>query len=210
MTISSPPRKQIEPALEEIFIYGAGGQAKIILDCLRNARQSYGVVTLVDDNEARHGESLLGHRIRSKDAIGAERGFIAIGGNKDRLRVAAAFKGKLVTLIHRTATISEETSIGEGTLLMAGSIVNIGTRIGDNVIINTAATVDHDCVIHDGVHIAPGCHLCGNVEVGSGTLLGVGTVVVPGIRIGRNARIHAGQAITRDVADGETVSHTRS
>ncbi len=195
--------------MEEIFVYGAGGQGKIILDCLRNARQSYGVATLVDDNAAIHGQSLLGYPIQDKNAIGHQRGFIAIGGNKDRLRIALPYKGKLITLIHRTAVVSEETTIGEGTLLMAGSIVNIGTRIGENVIINTAATVDHDCNIHDGVHIAPGCHLCGNVEVGSGTLLGVGTVVIPGIRIGRNARIHAGQAITRDVADGETVSHTR-
>lgn len=192
-----------------IFVYGAGGHGKVIVDTISNGQDRYGVTHLIDDDVRLHGRMLLGHSIRGADAINGDRGFIAIGDNVSRLRIASRYQGRLVTLIHRTAILGQDVLLGEGTVLMAGAIVNVGTTVGANVIVNTAATVDHDCAIGDGVHIAPGCHLCGNVEVGEGSLLGVGTLVVPGIRIGRNAFIHAGQTITRNVPDGETVRTPR-
>ncbi len=192
-----------------IFVYGAGGHGKVIVDTIRNAQILYGVTHLIDDDVRLQGRLLLGTAIRGADAIHLDRGFIAIGDNASRLRIASRYRGRLVTLVHRTALLGQDVPMGEGSVLMAGAIVNVGSTLGANVIVNTAATVDHDCVIGDGVHIAPGCHLCGNVEVGEGSLLGVGTLVVPGIRIGRNAFIHAGQTITRDVADGEIVRAPR-
>ena len=188
--------------MESIFVYGAGGQGRVILDTLRNGLVEYGVSTIVDDDGALHGKKISDALVRGSEAIRDERGFIAIGDNASRLQIASRFRGRLVTLVHRTAFVSRETELGEGSVMMATTVVNVGCRIGSNVIINTGATVDHDCTIGDGVHIAPGCHLCGAVEVGEGTLLGVGTVVVPGIRIGRRAFIRAGQIVTRDVPDG--------
>jgi UDP-3-O-[3-hydroxymyristoyl] glucosamine N-acyltransferase len=44
-------------------------------------------------------------------------------------------------------------------------------------IVNTGATIDHDCQIADGVHIGPGSHLCGHVGIGSATLIGAGTTL---------------------------------
>jgi sugar O-acyltransferase (sialic acid O-acetyltransferase NeuD family) len=188
--------------MESIFVYGAGGQGRVVLDTLKNGLVEYGVTTLVDDNEDLHGQKVMNVVVQGNEAIGDERGFIAIGDNAARMRIASRYRGRLVTLVHRTAFVSKETRLGEGSVMMAATVVNVGCRIGSNVIINTGATVDHDCTIEDGVHVAPGCHLCGGVEVGEGTLLGVGTVVVPGIRIGRNVFIQAGQTVTRDVPDG--------
>jgi len=59
--------------------------------------------------------------------------------------------------------------------------------------------------LNGGVHIAPGCHLCGNVHVGAYSLLGVGTVVNPGVRIGRKVFVNAGTRLSKDVPDGEKV-----
>ena len=58
-----------------------------------------------------------------------------------------------------------------------------GCRIGKHVILNTACSIDHDCVIDDYAHIAPGAHLCGNVRVGEGSLVGVGVGVAPNTKI---------------------------
>ncbi len=195
--------------MEFIFVYGAGGQGKVIVDTMRNARVVYGVKSVIDDNPEIHGTELLRHPIRGPEAIDGEKGFIAIGSNVIRRRIAARYRGRLAVLVHRSSVLAEGVPIGEGSVLMAATVVNVGARVGDNVIINTAATIDHDCVIEDGVHIAPGCHLCGNVTVGEGAFLGVGTVVIPGVRIGRNAFIHAGQTITRGVADDELVRMPR-
>lgn len=195
--------------MEAIFVYGAGGQGKVILDTLKNGSVDYRISTLVDDDPGRVGESLMGHPIRSPDSIQDERGFVAIGENEPRLRIASQFRGRLISLVHRTAFVAQDVPIGEGSVLMAATVVNVGARIGNGVIINTASTIDHDCIIDDGAHIAPGCHLCGSVEVGVGAFLGVGTLVVPGVRIGRNAFISAGQTVTRDVPDGARIRMAR-
>jgi sugar O-acyltransferase (sialic acid O-acetyltransferase NeuD family) len=193
----------------QVFVYGAGGHGKVVVDTINNGQGLYGITHLIDDDERLHGKVLLGYPIRAAAFINGDRGFIAIGNNVSRMRIASRYRGRLVSLVHRTAVLGQDVLPGEGSILMAGAIVNVGSTVGANVIINTAATVDHDCVIGDGVHIAPGCHLCGNVEVGEGSLLGVGTLVVPGIRIGKHVFIHAGQTITRDVPDGATVRAPR-
>ena len=68
--------------------------------------------------------------------------------------------------------------------------------------------MDHDCLIGDGTHIAPGCHLCGNVDLSSATLLGAGTIVSSGIRIGENTIVGAGSVILEDLpGDVVAVGH---
>jgi len=67
--------------------------------------------------------------------------------------------------------------------------------------VNTAATIDHDCVIGDGVHIAPGARLCGGVRVGAGSFIGAGSVLIPGVRVGANAVIGAGSTLLDHVSD---------
>lgn len=193
-----------------IFVYGAGGHGKVVVDTVANGQISYGIRHFVDDDPRLQGGTLLGHAVQGPEAIADDWGFVAIGDNATRARIAARYSGRLVSLVHRSAVLGRGVVPGEGSIVMAGAIVNVGSTIGAGVIINTAATVDHDCVIGDNVHIAPGSHLCGNVQVGEGSLLGVGTLVVPGIHIGRNAFIHAGQTITRDVFDGEIVRTFRS
>jgi sugar O-acyltransferase (sialic acid O-acetyltransferase NeuD family) len=195
--------------MESIFVYGAGGQGRVVVDTLKNGRVEYVVSKLVDDDKDLHGREISGQIVRSGEAIHDERGFVAIGDNEARVRIASRYRGRLVTLVHRTAFVAEGVTLGEGTVVMAGTVINVGCRIGANSIINTGATVDHDCEIGDGVHIAPGCHLCGEVSVGDEALLGVGTVVVPGVRIGAKAFIHAGQTVTRDVPAGAVVRAAR-
>ena len=99
-------------------------------------------------------------------------------------------------------------NIGPGSVVMAGCVVNADAHLGAQVIVNTGATVDHDCRIEDNVHIAPGCHLCGNVVVGQDSLLGAGATVTPGVRIGRHVIVGAGSTVIRDIADETTVSGT--
>lgn len=195
--------------MERIFVYGAGGQGKVVVDAMRNSRVRFGVKAVIDDDVRLHGGALLGHLIQGPEAIAEEIGIIAIGSNAARRRIAARYTGRLAVLVHQTAILADDVPVGEGSVLLAASVVNVGAKIGANVIINTAATIDHDCVIEDGVHIAPGCHLCGNVTVGEGAFLGVGTVVIPGVRIGRNAFIRAGQTITQSVADEELVNTSK-
>ena len=125
---------------------------------------------------------------------------VAIGDCGARMRLAAKAVAQgftLISAIHPRAVVSNDASIGVGSVVAAGAVVNPGCSIGSNVIVNTGATVDHDCKIADGVHISPGVHLGGWVSVGAGTWLGIGAVVKDRVRIGAGSMIGAGAVVLR-------------
>ncbi|WP_339903946.1 DapH/DapD/GlmU-related protein [uncultured Cyclobacterium sp.] len=85
---------------------------------------------------------------------------------------------------------------------MEAAIVKVNSHIGKQVIVNTAASVDHDCVVGDFVHIAPQATLCGGAEIGEGTLVGANSTVLPGVKVGKWCSIAAGAVISKDLPDG--------
>jgi len=87
---------------------------------------------------------------------------------------------------------------------MAGVVINAEAHIGDLSIVNTGATVDHDCRVGRGVHIAPQCALAGNVMVGDYTFLGIGTKVIPEMIVGQDVTIGAGGIVITDIASEST------
>lgn len=140
-----------------ITLIGNGGHAKVIRDLL--------TLVVAAPPEASDYPSFI----------------IAVGDNRARLRESSAIHDiSFATLIHPSATVSAQSAIGPGSVVMAGAVVQADVTIGKHCIINTCASVDHDCVVGDFVHIAPGCRLCGSVTVGEGAFLGAGCIVVPG------------------------------
>jgi sugar O-acyltransferase (sialic acid O-acetyltransferase NeuD family) len=198
---------------EKIFVFGASGHAKVVIDMIEREGRCE-IAWVCDDALDKHGRQLMGYGIvGGREALLARRGYttagvVAIGDNGIRLAVAAwlADKGyRLAPVVHPTAAIGREVEIGDGTVVMAGCVINSGTRVGRHAIVNTGATVDHDCVLGDGVHVGPGSHLCGHVAVGDSSLVGAGTTIVPSVRIGANVVVGAGSTVLADVPDGARV-----
>jgi sugar O-acyltransferase (sialic acid O-acetyltransferase NeuD family) len=197
----------------QIFIIGASGHAKVVIDVLERQGE-YEIAFLVDDAPALKGKLVFGYRVIGdmKEMFACRdrpsKGIIAIGNNKIRRRIADQLKLEgleLVSAVHPSASLSRGVGLGEGTVVMAGAVINADTRIGRNVILNTKSSVDHDCLVGDGVHIAPGVTLCGGVCLGDSTFVGAGATVCPGITIGKNVTVGAGATVIGDVPDGETV-----
>ncbi|MBU2265992.1 MAG: acetyltransferase, partial [Candidatus Omnitrophica bacterium] len=107
----------------------------------------------------------------------------------------------LPTIVHPAAVIAKECSLDEGVFIGTGAVVNPGTRVGKNAIINTLSSVDHDCQIAELVHIAPGVTLSGGVTIGKFSHIGVGTVVNQGINVGCNCLIGSGSVVISDIED---------
>lgn len=202
-------------AKEKLVVFGAGGHAKVVIDMVEQ-QGNYEIAGLLDDDLKYQGQRFFGYPVLGTRAelpalISAQlrHAIVAIGDNADRAEVAAHLARlgwRFASAVHPRASIGRGVSIGPGSVVMASCVVNADAHLGAQVIVNTGATVDHDCRIEDGVHIAPGCHLCGNVDVGRGSLLGAGATVTPGVRIGNNAIVGAGATVIHDVADATTVS----
>ena len=184
---------------KEMYLYGAGGHAKVILDILE--AQGYEVAGVVDDNPAltEFMRKPVLHGVKEVSPV-----IISIGINGTRRKVVEKLNPTTVygTAIHPSAIISPHATIEEGTVVMQGAIVQTGAQIGKHCIINTGASVDHDCMLENFVHISPHATLCGDVKVGEGTWIGAGAVVIQGIRIGKNCVIGAGSVVCKDVPDG--------
>jgi UDP-perosamine 4-acetyltransferase len=116
---------------------------------------------------------------------------------------AAGFR--FVTLRHPAAVIAADATLGEGTQVMAGAAVQVGTSLGRNVIVNTNATVEHHNLIADHVHIGPGATLCADITIGARSHIGAGSVVLQGRRIGSDVTVGAGSVVLSDLSDGVTV-----
>jgi acetyltransferase EpsM len=138
---------------------------------------------------------------------GVERAVIAVGDNHARRRLAETLAAALPacaypTVVHPAATVHPSATLGEGTVVFAGCVVQPDARLGRHVILNTAATVDHDCRLGDFVHAAPGSRLAGRAEIEDGVLLGIGSAVLPGRRVGAWATVGAGGVVVEDIAAG--------
>lgn len=199
---------------KKIFVFGASGHAKVVTDIVE--RQGlYDIAFFVDDDPVLKGSRFYGYRvIGGKQELLDNRnqisgGIVAIGSNRARIAIArwlADNRFNTVSAIHPSAQLGRGVVVADGTVVMAGAIINSDSRIGRNVIVNTCVSIDHDCVIGNGVHIAPGATLCGTVRVGDGTFICAGTTIIPNLTVGHDVIVGAGSAVICDVSDGEMVA----
>jgi sugar O-acyltransferase (sialic acid O-acetyltransferase NeuD family) len=197
---------------------GAGGHASVLLDSI--ARRSDIVVRFIlDANPTNWGKKFCGVLVLGGDNLvsSASRegishfiiGVGAVGNNSPRrelFKLALSHGLQPLSIVHSSATCSEQVSIGEGAQILAGAIVNCGVFLGRNTIVNTGAIIEHDCQIGDHVHIATGARLGGCVTVEEEAHIGLGASIRQGIKIGKCAIVGAGATVVKHVDDGVTVA----
>ncbi len=180
-----------------MFLYGASGHAKVIIDILKaNGMEIEG---LLDDNP--DVTELMGYKVlHGVNDVSSL--IISIGNNRIRKMIAERLETRFEKAVHPSAIMSPSAKVGDGTVVMQGAIVQACAEIGKHCIVNTGASVDHECVLEDYVHVSPHSTLCGNVHVGEGSWIGAGTTVIPGVKIGKWSVIGAGSVVVRDIPDG--------
>src|SRR5256885_10981839 len=211
---TASPSSQSQPGENEYrkdaLIWGAGGHAKVVADILR--QNAYAVCGFLDEaTPDRRGESfcsatVLGdaNQLQKIYESGVRKAIVAFGDNMRRLAVGELLEERgfeLITAIHPSAVIAQDALVGPGSVVAAGAVVGPGTEIGRYAILNTAATVDHDCTIADGAHIGPGAHIAGHVQVGRCAWIGIGVTIIDRKRIGARSIVGAGAVVIEDVPD---------
>ena len=201
----------------KVVLWGGTGQAKVV----RPIVEYYGskIAAVVDDTPGLKSpfedveiyQGYDGFKQWLKHQKKNELGFCICIGNpygqaRIRLHDLLEEEGlKAVTAIHPTAWISKTATIGAGCQIMAGAIIEEEVVLGRECIINTKASVDHECVLDDGVEIAPGATLCGCIHIGVNGWVCAGATVLPRVKIGENAIAGAGAVVVKDVPAGVTV-----
>jgi sugar O-acyltransferase (sialic acid O-acetyltransferase NeuD family) len=194
--------------MEKVIIFGASGHANVIIDILEK-QNKYQIIGIFVDTPEMQGTTVMGYPVLGKIAefYGATKGIVAIGDNYGRSLVVNKIKGinsdfKFIPAIHPAAIIGKNVEIGDGSVVVAGAIINPNTIIGKHCIINTNSSTDHDCSIGDFSSIAPGVTIGGNAIIGSLSTVSMGANVIQKIKIGDGTLIGAGSTVIRDIPDG--------
>jgi sugar O-acyltransferase (sialic acid O-acetyltransferase NeuD family) len=196
--------------ISQIVCWGAKGQAKVLNEFL--PLLGYQLVACFDNDpnilSPFEDVPLIGNwtafaKWREQNS-GPMSCIVAIGGQNgcDRLNIQSRLASSRLTpviLVHPTAFVARGARLGAGTQILAMSAVCVDARLGDACIVNTRASVDHECTIANGVHIGPGATLCGEVRVDECAFIGAGATILPRVHIGRGAVVGAGALVSRDV-----------
>lgn len=194
-----------------IIIIGAGGHAKVLIDTLLMLDEK--ILGIVDEDEGKIGTEILDIPVIGNDSLISNysvgeivlvNGIGSIQYMNARKNVYDKFKNggySFLSIIHPSAIIGRQVTLEEGVQIMAGTIIQIGSYIGSNSIINTRVTIDHDCMIGKHVHIAPGTVLSGSVEIGEEVHIGTGSAVIQNIHIGSHSTIGAGSVVVKSMPE---------
>lgn len=203
-----------------VIVLGGGGHAKVVVDALKLSDID---IIGVSDKNFKVGESIFSDLTilggdesvlnYSKEEVELVNGLGSFPGYNLRTELFQFFSEKgyrYQTVVHPTAIVSGDILLHQGVQVMAGAVIQPGTVVGLNSIINSRASVDHDCVIGDNCHIAPGAILSGNVKLGDSVHIGTGAVVIQSIDIEKKAVVGAGAIVTSNIPKNSIVYPARS
>jgi sugar O-acyltransferase (sialic acid O-acetyltransferase NeuD family) len=202
----------MDPLELPIIVIGGGGHAKVLVSTLILCGRS--ILGFVDLNPA--CPPLLGVRHLGNDAavllhapaaVQLVNGVGSAASTAIRQEIYDRFtyqQYRFATVIHPSAVVASEVQMEDGVQIMAGAVLQPGTSVGSNAVVNTGAIIDHDCVVGAHAHIAPGAVLSGCVRVDRGAHVGAGACIIQGVSIGAGSVVGAGAVVIRDVPRGVT------
>jgi sugar O-acyltransferase (sialic acid O-acetyltransferase NeuD family) len=184
-----------------MYLLGGSGHCKVIIDIIQKSNLEV-IEGIIDDNPKTDEIFNIPVIMNPKsDFLYSKFLIISIGNNKIRKKIAGQISSSYLTAIHPSSIIATNVIIEEGTVIMAGAILNPDVKVGKHCIVNSGAVVEHDCVLENFVHISPNAALSGNVFIGEGTHVGIGASIIQGVKIGKWVTIGAGTVIINDVPD---------
>lgn len=118
---------------------------------------------------------------------------------------AASLGLQFATIVHPSARISRNSTVGEGSIVCPGVVVATRTAIGRHVILNRGALIGHHTTVGDYCSVMPGANIAGACTIGEATYVGMGALVLDHHNVGSRSVVAAGSVVTRDVPDNVQV-----
>src|SRR3990167_3975268 len=162
--------------IKPIYILGAGGHARVLVEALRHNPNNQ-IAGFLEIDSRLIGAMVSGMPVYSQDVILNQllpsdivlvNGFGSVDIPKLRQQQFEKLEKNgfaFLSVKHKTAYCASDVVLQKGVQLLARSTILTGSKIGSNAIINTSASIDHDCILGSHVHIAPGAILSGGVQI---------------------------------------------
>ncbi|MGW7259348.1 acetyltransferase [Streptomyces sp. NPDC054834] len=198
--------------MNELLIIGAGGFARETVQAVADTGE-FKVLGHLDDNPALHGTEVDGVPVLGGCDLVHElpgaRVVICVGNPRDyaaRARLVRRFAlpaDRYATVIHPTASVSETSAVGPGSVLLPHCVLTAAVRVGAHVAVMPQVVLTHDDVVEDYATIASGVRLGGGARLEQGAYVGSGALVREGTTVGAWSLVGMGSAVLGDVPPGE-------
>lgn len=180
---------------ERYLIYGAGGHARVLLDGLHKQFGEHAVQVFFNDGD--EPKAIAGVPVVPYDADKHSEVSLLIGVGKPEIRerltkkIAHCFG----IFIHPNASVAADVHIGEGSVILAGAVIQSKAKVGKHTIINANVTIDHDGIVEDFVTTYPGVYVGAGAVVGKGAIINPNAVIMRLSQVAPFTEICAGQII---------------
>jgi len=202
--------------MKDIIIYGSGGLAKETVELIEDiniTKRIWNIIGYIDDTKSESNESVNGYNILGSQEIlknVSNSTYIVIAVSdpsaKEHIyKTIQKYNLKYATLVHPTAKIAKNATIGEGSIISIDCLVSVNVSIGNHVFLNMRTVVGHDSKIDDFSSCLVNCVIAGNVTIKKGALLGSGCVIMEKKEIGEKAKISMGSVVNFDVEESTVV-----
>jgi len=105
---------------------------------------------------------------------------------------------KLISLVHPTATIADDVTIGHGSTICSHVTIQPGARIGAFNSIRAGANIGHDTTTENFCYIGPNATMTGRSQLKEGAHLGPNSVIIDGISLESYSIASAGSVIAKE------------
>lgn len=195
-----------------MLIVGAKGFAKEVLEILHQNGETENLC-FYDDINTDVPEKLYGIFPVLKNLEEAKKYFknidchftLGIGNPELRFKLFQKFTdlgGKFISTVSKNAEIGHfGIQIAEGCNILAGVKVSNDVTIGVGTMIYYNSIITHDVIIGKFCEISPDVTLLGKCVIGDNCQLGAGSIILPNIKIGNNVIIGSGAVVSKDLPD---------
>lgn len=198
--------------MRDLVIVGAGGFARETAAAalaVNEVRPTWRLRGFLDDDPALHsiersGLPVIGGtevltRIRATAvvvSVGNPRNYASRERIVQRLDLPPE---RYATIIHPAAEIGAGSTVGPGSVVLAGAVLTADAGVGAHVAVMPQAVLTHDDEVGDFVTIASGVRLGGGVALARGAYIGAGALVREGVTVGARSLVGMGSVVLHDI-----------
>ena len=201
--------------MKNLYIVGAGGFGREVYGWLVDELtllKEHTFIGFLDDNKDALSGFDFDHKVVGKitefEFMDDDYFICGIGSVKCKKKLCQPMLdagAQFVTLVHPTALIGRNVTLGDGVVICPRVTLTSDISIGAMTMINCHSSAGHDASVGDWCTISAHCDLTGGTVLEDEVFVGSGVSIIPFKKIGARATLGAGSVVIRDIPESVSV-----
>jgi len=200
----------------DMLVYGAGMLGKQVAHLISNhLGDQYSIKGFIDDvfqpgTQVCNNLQVIGPLTEAPNLVGCtpEKTRLVLGiGYSDMIARGRAFERaktlgyQFETLIHPSASVEASAELGEGSIVLAGAVVDQYVTVGEISYLHNGSIIGENSVLGENNYLSAGTTFGGSTIVGNNNFFGMNSIVVNNVVIGNNNFINSGSLVYKALGD---------